>query len=105
MSNYLNDKDQELLNKILAKEVFELTAYEKAVLNGRVSYLKKEDIVKFKSVLNTPGKPEEKKEPKKPEKKESKLSYRELLKKAASLGIRTVGMKKEQIIAEIAKFE
>lgn len=42
---------QNVIDRIVMKEPFQLTLYEKGFLKARISYLKPEEKVKFKEIL------------------------------------------------------
>ena len=52
---------QDAIDKITAKEVFNLTKQDKAFLKARISYLKPAEKEKFKSILEPKVEKEEKK--------------------------------------------
>jgi len=54
---------QNVLDKIVMKEIFQLTSYEKGFLKARRDYLKPEEKAKFKDILEPKIEKEETKYP------------------------------------------
>lgn len=95
----MNPEARQLFKEILQKSISELKNHEKTFLQARRSYLTEEQKETYKEVLNTPIEPE------KPVVDPNRVPYKELQRKAKALGYPYVGVKREDLEAEIATAE
>lgn len=92
----MNEQDQEIFNKIVKSNPEELVDSERKFLRARRSYLNHEQERVFADVLAE-----------KPQKEEATeiVSYKDLQTKAADLGIKSVGVSREDLEKAIAEKE
>lgn len=95
----MNPEAREVLDKILQKNIAELTKEEIGFLQARRIYLTKKQKETLKEVLNKVLKPE------KPQPDPNHIPYKELQRKAKSLGYPYVGIKREDLECCIATAE
>ena len=121
----MNPEAKKVLDKILKKEIHELTLSDRAILRSRLPYLKASKRKYYKEVLSI-SKAEKKmiKEAEErkvelieeeadeanrlahpAEKDEGRIPYKELQKKAEKLNLKFVGIKREKLIESIEKAE